>query len=181
MIILKGNNMNDIIETIQYKDYQIELCYDAYPDNPRTTWDNLAFMACFHKRYDLGDKHNFKEPQDLLDWIEANKDTIYYLPLYIYEHGNITIKTSPFSCQWDSGQVGFIYISKENAEKNGIMKPYELLEHEVKIYDYYIKGETYGAMIFYRDGELIDSQFGYFGDTDEVINEAKGMIDHYNS
>jgi len=173
--------MNETIETIAYRNYNIELCYDAYPDNPRTTWDNLAFMACFHKRYDLGDKHNFKEPQDLLDWIEANKDTIYYLPLYIYEHGNITIRTTPFDCRFDSGQVGFIYISKENAEKNGITKPYELLEHEVKIYDYYIKGETYGAMIFDRDGELIDSQFGYFGDTDEVINEAKGMIDHYNS
>ena len=172
--------MNDIIETIAYKDYNIELCYDTYPDDPRKAWDNLGTMAFYHKRYNLGDEHRFDDPEALLEWIEDNKDTIYYLPVYMYEHSNITISTNPFSCQWDSGQLGFIYITKQDAEKNGITKPYELLEHEVKVYDYYLRGETYGAMIFDRDGELIDSQFGYFGDTDEVINEAKGMIDHYN-
>ena len=88
--------MNDIIETIEYKDYEIQLCYDTLPDNPRTSWDNLGFMACFHKRYELGDEHNFLEPQELIDWIEASKDTIYYLPIYMYEHGNITISTKPF-------------------------------------------------------------------------------------
>jgi hypothetical protein len=171
--------MNDIIETIEYKDYKIQLCYDTFPDDPRKTWDNLGFMACFHKKYNLGDEHAFKEPQELLDWIEANKDTIYYLPLYVYEHGNITIKTSPFSCRFDSGQVGFIYMTKETAEKEGITEPYEALEAEVKTYDAYISGQTYGAMILDQSGEMIDSQFGYFGDTDEVINEAKGMIDTY--
>ena len=171
--------MNDIIETISYKDYDIELCYDTFPDNPRTSWDNLGFMACFHKRYSLGDEHSFLEPQELMDWIEASKDTIYYLPIYMYEHGNITISTSPFSCQWDSGQIGFIYITKQEAEKNGITKPYELLEHEVKIYDYYLRGDTYGARILDKEGEVIDSQFGYLGDRDEAINDAKGMIDHY--
>lgn len=171
--------MNDIIETIEYKDYKIELCYDPYPDDPRKSFDNLGIMACFHKRYNLGDQHEFKEPQDLLDWIEANKDDIYYLPLYVYEHGNITISTSPFSCRWDSGQIGFIYMTKELANAEGIVKPYEILEHEVKLYDAYISGQTYGAMILDSEGELIDSQFGYLGSTKEVIDEAKGMIDHY--
>jgi len=172
--------MNDIIETIEYKGYKIELCYDTFPDDPRKTWDNFGFMACFHKRYQLGDEHSFLEPQELMDWIEANKDKIYYLPLYVYEHGNITIKTSPFSCRFDSGQVGFIYMTKETAEKEGITEPYEALEAEVKTYDAYISGQTYGAMILDSEGEVVDSQFGYIGDTDEVIKEAKGMIDTYN-
>ena len=171
--------MNDIIETIEYKNYNIELCYDTHPDDPRKFHENLGFMACFHKRYNLGDKHNFNEPQDLLDWIEANKDKIYYLPLYIYEHGNITIKTSPFSCRFDSGQVGFIYMTKETAEKEGITEPYEALEAEVKTYDAYISGETYGAMILDSNNDLVDSQFGYIGDSHHVIDEAMGMIDHY--
>jgi hypothetical protein len=171
--------MNDIIETIEYKNYKIQVCYDTYPDDPRN-WDNAGFMACFHKRLNLGDKHDFNEPQDLIDWIEANKETIYYLPLYTYEHGNITISTTPFSCRFDSGQVGFIFINKEKAEKEGITEPYEALVNEVKTYDQYISGETYGAMILDSEGEIIDSQFGYLGNTDEVIKEAKGMIDTYN-
>lgn len=170
--------MNDVIETIEYKGYKIQLCYDTYPDDPRN-WDNAGIMACFHKRLNLGDKHQFKEPQDLLDYIEANKDTIYYLPLYIYEHGNITISTSPFSCRWDSGQVGFIYMTKEKAEAEGITKPYEALEAEVKTYDAYISGQTYGAIILDNNNEVVDSQFGYIGDSHHVIDDAMGMIDHY--
>jgi hypothetical protein len=97
----------------------------------------------------------------------------------MYEHGNITISATPFQCKFDSGQIGFIYITKEDAKMNGITKPYDLLAHEVKIYDHYLKGETYGAMIYDKEGEMIDSQFGYLGDTKEVIEEAKGMIDTY--
>ena len=171
--------MNDIIETIEYKDYKIQLCYDTFPDNPRN-WDNLGVINCFHKRYNLGEAHNFNEPQELIEWIEANQDKIYYLPLYMYEHGNITISATPFQCRFDSGQIGFIYITKELAEAEGIKKPYDLLAHEIKVYDHYLKGETYGAMILDQSGEVIDSQFGYLGDTDEVINEAKGMIDSYH-
>lgn len=172
--------MNDIIETIEYKNYQIQLCYDTFPDNPRTSWDNLGVINCFHKRYKLGEAHNFSEPQELIDWIEANQDKIYYLPLYMYEHGNITISATPFQCRFDSGQIGFIYITKELAEAEGIKKPYDLLAHEIKVYDHYLRGETYGAMILDQSGEVIESQFGYLGDTDEVINEAKRMIDSYH-
>lgn len=35
------------------------------------------------------------------------------LPLYLYDHGSITMSTGAFSCPWDSGQVGWIYASKK--------------------------------------------------------------------
>jgi len=36
------------------------------------------------------------------------------LPLYLYDHGGITMSTNPFSCPWDDGgQVGWIYASKQ--------------------------------------------------------------------
>jgi hypothetical protein len=172
--------MNDIIETIEYKNYNIELCYDTYPDDPRKAWDNLGTMAFYHKRYNLGDEHRFDDPEALLEWIEDNKDDIYYLPVYMYEHGNITISTSPFSCRWDSGQVGFIYITKEKAEAESITKPYEALEAETKEYDYYLRGDTYGVRILDSEGEMLDSQYGYLGDRQTAINDAQGMIDTYN-
>ena len=37
------------------------------------------------------------------------------LPLYLYDHSGITMNTTGFSCPWDSGQVGWIYASKEDA------------------------------------------------------------------
>ena len=33
--------------------------------NPRAN-DNLGVMVCFHRRYNLGDKHDFKEPEDFV-------------------------------------------------------------------------------------------------------------------
>jgi len=39
-------------------------------------------------------------------------------PVYAYIHGGITVSTTPFSCRWDSGVLGFIRTtSKESAEK----------------------------------------------------------------
>jgi len=73
--------MNDIIETIEYKNYNIQLCYDTFPDDPRKFNENLGFMACFHKRYNLGDKHNFSEPH-----------AYSYCPLCLF---NITMLFAP--------------------------------------------------------------------------------------
>ena len=52
----------------------------------------------------------FKTRDDLLSAIEEN---YVILPLYLYDHGGITMRTSSFSDPWDSGQVGWIYASKQ--------------------------------------------------------------------
>lgn len=43
------------------------------------------------------------------------------LPLYLYDHGGITMSTGPFSCPWDSGRVGFIYCTMDDARKNWML------------------------------------------------------------
>lgn len=37
------------------------------------------------------------------------------MPVYAYVHGGATISTSPFSCPWDSGQSGFVYVTRKDA------------------------------------------------------------------
>lgn len=99
----------------------------------------------------------------------------YYilLPLYLYEHSGITMSTGPFSCPWDSGQVGWIYVSKECVRKEygwkKITKSREkqicrYLEGEVETYDQYLTGEVYGYIIEDEYGEELDSCWGYYGD-----------------
>lgn len=51
--------------------------------------------------------------KDNLEYLISISDELIILPLYLYDHGGITIKTNPFSCPWDSGQVGWIYAIKE--------------------------------------------------------------------
>jgi hypothetical protein len=94
------------VHTEVYKGYTIEIYQDDCGESPRE-WDNLGEMICFHKRYDLGDRHSYTVHQanEL-----AGKREMIVVPLYLYDHSGITMSTSPFSCPWDSGQVGYIWV-----------------------------------------------------------------------
>ena len=134
---IKGNLYSDqdlFIET-EKAVYKIEISQDDLAVNPRTEWNNFGTMACWHRNYILGDEQPKSDPleyylelaeqfsnknfYDLDDEIKENlvysEFEKYYisLPLYLYDHSGITMSTSSFSCSWDSGQAGFIYISKE--------------------------------------------------------------------
>ncbi|SHF15500.1 hypothetical protein SAMN02745133_01946 [Desulforamulus putei DSM 12395] len=52
------------------------------------------------------------------------------LPLYLYDHSGITMNTTGFSCPWDSGQVGWIYCSKERFRKETGYTESELFSHD---------------------------------------------------
>lgn len=124
---------------------------------------------------------------------------IVSLPLYLYDHGDITMSTGSFNDPWDSGQVGFIYVTKEEIKKEygvkrvtkGVRdKVLALLESEVKTYAIYLEGRVYGYQTFYQlepaseadeaeEGEVIDSCWGFYGDPEGyMIPEAKSIIDH---
>lgn len=130
--------------TVKYKGYTIEIETDDYPDNP-IHWSNLGTMICFHNRYNLGDYKEAKQYQDVgyfladiagVDYDDERFDDMdrkeflsgllllaeeknIILPLYLYDHSGITMNTTGFSCGWDSGQVGFIYVPKEKLPKEG--------------------------------------------------------------
>lgn len=121
--------------------------------NPRED-DNLGLMICSHKRYALGDKHDFNFDNHN-NWDEAKEGIMkqykvaVILPLYLYDHSGITMATKPFSCRWDSGQVGFIVVPKEKIRneynvkrisKELLEKVSKVVESEVKSYDNYIMG-----------------------------------------
>jgi hypothetical protein len=145
-------------------------------------------MVCFHKNYKLGDDHKYDRNdynswEELLSAIERdNPSGLIYEPLYLYDHGGTTISTSPFSCKWDSGQVGYIYASKDSIRKEfgvkrltkGVLeRAYKVMEGEVRVYDQYLTGDVYGFIIKGEDGETEDSCWGFYG-SDPCTN---GMLD----
>jgi len=171
-------------ETVQYKGHTISIERDEDPINPREN-DNMGKMVCFHDNYVLGDKHDLKH-DDFSGWDELKSylvkelGAVIILPLYLYDHSGITMRTSPFSCRWDSGQVGFIYASKETVikewkvcNKRTKAKVEKYLEGEVKSYDKYITGEAYGFII----DEHGESCCGY-EEEDDCLEEAKSVVDH---
>ena len=199
---------DNIVETIKYRGYEIEIEYDNDPMNPRTDWDSACTMCCWHSRYNLGDWRNGKvlskyydEPIDLLyelagldrsdcqdeecnDWtyeclissIEERGTII--APLYLYDHSGISISMGGYSCSWDSGQVGWVYIEKDKIQEewNGdYEKAKKCMQGEVETYDDYLTG------MVYRWNTDNDGCGGYYGQEGqkEAITEAKHSIDYY--
>ena len=174
-------------ETREYKGYTIKIESVDYPPNPREKRDNLGHMVCWHRRHNLGDKHNFDSPEDLQEYIKNNKCVV--LPLFLYDHSGITMSTRSFSCPWDSGQVGYIYLTykeirkemdKLNLTKKDIERAKALLESEVKVYDSYLRGEVFGWVISNGIEDRINSCWGYYGtgEIEHMVSEAKNAIDY---
>lgn len=164
------------------------LVQDDMPESPRE-WDNLSKMVCFHRNYDLGDKHNLKSNvfagwEDLKNHLIKEEGAYLISPLYLYDHSGITIKLGSFygcglpqgHARFDSGQVGFIYVTKEDIKKNFLVKKItkktkekakEVLRAEVENYDQYLRGDIYMIVKeeYNKNKKLInmDNVGGYLG------------------
>jgi len=137
--------MTDPVETLTSKcgRFRALIFIDPEPLNPRTEYENLCTMLCWHHRYNLGDpcphysdrhgrtwewpaeyrRRDFLEgklPASLNDHAQTPG---IILPLYLYDHSGLSISTGPFNCPWDSGQVGWIHCSYEKANQELRSRP----------------------------------------------------------
>jgi len=170
-----------IVRTIEYKGHHIDIYQDPDPENPRD-WENVGTMICQHRRYKLGDltRMSFESAKEVY-----GKDNMLYLPLYLYDHSGITMSTKPFSCPWDSGKVGYIFVTEEKVREQWNCKHitekirkavYTTLEAEVKLYDYYLTGHVYGYLIR-GTGDGCWSFYGTDYEDNGLLHSAKGDIE----
>lgn len=217
------------MEDLEGNEYTLTVEQDDDPQDPRD-WDNLCTMVCWHRHYNLGDKHNFNcewdflqdlceellgmEYEDCEDMLEedllnklVDSDKLLIKPINLYDHSGITVSTSngyPYNDRWDSGCVGFIYVTKERmfkkcmdiTEENWRERADRYIESEMNTYDQYVQGEVYGYTLTktvhvrdeikcphcnevirvdeYEDEEQIDSCWGFYGD----CLEENGILEY---
>ena len=197
--------MTEVIEEIREGNIVGRLVYDPEPDNPRE-WDNLGRMVCFHKRYKLGDEHDLKPEmfnswEELEEYLIKNEDAVVILPLYLFDHSALFMNTTGFRhLGWygafDSGQVGYIYATREAIKKEyGVKriskklkrKVEEVLLGEVETYDKFLRGEVYGYEIVrlnkcpycgHVEEEYLDGCYGYY-DEGYAREEMSRMVKIY--
>jgi hypothetical protein len=180
--------MKNIIENEKYK---LEIFDDLNPCSPRE-FDNLGTMVCFHRRYNLGDETELKSSdfsswEELESYLYKEENALIAIPVFMYDHSGLWINTTGFSCPWDSGQVGYIYVSKEKVRREYSCKRIskklknmirEMLCSEVDLYNDYLCGNVYGFTLTDKENaEEIDSSCGFYG-TDYVEN---GIFDYVSS
>ena len=152
---------------------------DYHNNHPEQTVDDIV--------YDYLDEV-LDDNKDILDFELEN---VVMLPLYLYDHSGLTMRTFPFSCPWDSGQVGFAYITKKKMEEEGIsveneeelrQKMTNIINSEVKTYDNYLTGNVYSIALVDDEVEdvIIESCCGFYGE--DVIKSgmyetAKDFLD----
>lgn len=178
------------------EDCGLTVCIERDDDapNPRREFDHVGTMVCWHSRYDLGDEnpdyscreffvrlmqereydvHGKHVPDEIArerveEYIAKH---FYVLPLYLYDHSGLSISTGGFACSWDSGQVGWIYMSEDKARAECVGDPIGLLKQEVHEYDQYLTGDVWGYQIEDENGVTLDSCWGFYG-MDDCKSEA---------
>lgn len=182
--------MEPILEE-KYKGYVIKICVDENALDPREWDDCFGKMVCFHRRYDLGDKHlSSKLSLKDLNAIIAEPNVVF-LPLYLLDHSGLWMNTGGFwhvdPQGWDWGLVGAIYADAEAIFKEFgstdltdeiRQKAKQILQNEVDTYNKFLCGEVFGYVIEGPDGEFVDSCWGFYEDPEEVLKWVREEIKH---
>ena len=183
-------------ETYTYRGLRIRIEQDTDAESPRT-WDNLGTLLCWHRRYWLGDRDKGRQnkgpdldPEGFRDWWKDNGKGGILLPLRLYDHSGISISAGseyPLNDAWDSGPVGFCFVTRET-----ILKEYggrivtakkreqarKVLLAEVATYDQYLRGDVYGFTVEDSEGEYLDSCWGFIG-FEFCKQVAEQVADHH--
>ena len=180
------------LEEYQLTDNKVLRIYqDEDAQNPRDD-DNLGSLFCFHKRYTLGDKNkNEIDASDFRNWDEMEtfllKTYDYVFPVYLFDHSGLAISMTTFSCKWDSGQIGFICVSKDRLAQAGFneLSDTEIrayMKGEIARYNDYLQGNVYGFEIVEtvlcsacarRHENILEAVWGFYGD-----NYLTAMIEY---
>jgi hypothetical protein len=145
-------------------------------------------MVCWHSKYTLGDEQPKTPPSEWRKSVSPKQHII--LPLYLYDHSGLTMNTTGFACQWDSGQVGYIYVEREVVRemfgwplitkgRRAMIEKY--LRDEVEEYDAYLRGEVYEYRAFQDWGEEESDLCGGYYSWEACETDAQAMVAYYRN
>ena len=202
----------DAIDTAEVGGLIVRVVYDDSPSNPRED-DNLSVIYGQHRRYTIGDG---EPPADelralnrggirlLARYLRLCKGALAITGVGMYDHSGVSYYpvevgsrgTHAFdSAGWDSGTVGYAYVTKARADEMG--SPYDSLDRqmaaEIAEYSAWANGEVYGYEVIRpcadahhaEDGDdlaeiadcphsdTLDSCWGFIGESEYAMAEGK--------
>jgi hypothetical protein len=163
--------------------YWIKTEYDDYAINPTDRNHNdLPFkIVCSnnigHERWSKYDLRDFPD--------KAKKEGYEYLPIFYFSHGGQAVQTKPFNSpysDWDSGQVGWIFVEPVTGRKEWGKKWRKMarsfMEASVQEWNAWMQGDAFYISVGHGD-ETLDSCGGLIGDKDYGTSEGVYSALHY--
>lgn len=154
-----------VIRSYEKAGIKLTIYQDTDAENPRE-WDNLGRMVCYYRKgYRLGDEQVMNTGCYVTwnDWLQGElvkpnggEGSIVYLPLYLFDHSGLSIRTIPFVDSWDSTQIGFIYATKQRFREETGYNEDELFSKDKdrtpKVGDHVrVNGGSWGKVMEARD------------------------------
>ena len=96
-----------------HEDNDNHFLYEDYMENKYFT------LAGYSRNYNLNETGISKPDSlnELKEIIEEKYNVLAILPLYMYEHTGVALSTSDFGDRWDSGCIGFVFMTTEQANE----------------------------------------------------------------
>lgn len=181
----------DTVDEIDCGKYLIRIFRDDFASNPRNTMDNVGIIAAEdsnkYVRSETPSSIMFTyDRQSDYEMLERKFGAVAILPLYVFDHSACSISTTPFNNRWDSGQIGWVYATRESISNtlgididrtpDAIDQVNSAMLQEIEILDQYWAGEVYRYELYEKsadDGEdmLLDLCGDIYGE-DETRKEA---------
>jgi hypothetical protein len=149
--------------------------------SPTEDWDTgISFIVNPDNR-DFGGLNTSDAPE------EGSEDWAFLFPLYGFSHGGQCVSISPYGCKWDSGQIGFVGITKDSLKnyfgKDKTEKEARgCIEAFLTDLNFYLAGDAWVVQIQQKTcdkcdtWETIESVGGYFG-RDNAETVGKEMLE----
>lgn len=186
----------------EYRGYTISIEQDKEANNPRE-WTNFGNIIAWHPRYLLGDtwmNKDFPNRASFSKWLKTQGGKVTVLPVFLYDHSVQCLSTETFvgraqHAEWDSGEVGFTFITDadaraalgvkrltKNARKEVVLNLKSALESysryiQGRVYRYTITDEDYGGFVDSLGGCEDEPIEGKFNDGESALAAAKELID----
>lgn len=167
---------------VKTKGLTLHVQEDDYEHNPRNDGCTDR-MLCWHRRYNLGDGNPYATSDDFNEDMELQDSIFVIRKVYMLDHSGLRFSATPFTAVdpqgWDSGVVGVIYMTKDDAQRiygdlsdESKQKADAGLIDEIEEYDRYHNTQYYGYYIEGSEGETLDASGGYYGDSMKEILEV---------
>ena len=188
----------EAISTEIYRGVTIEVIPDYDSESPRN-WSNIGTVCNMHPSYSFGDFNLPNKPESFSEHCEnvgIDINDLIVLPIYAHIHSGIVLSTNkceyPFTCPWDTCQIGLIYCAKSDyvetvkvkdspglSDQEIIEMAKQALESEVETLSTWLSGGVVGYSCWgsIEGLEPFDDSCWGFYDEAYMLKEVKANID----
>ena len=186
--------MNDVTYEEAYKNVVIKIYQDDDTQSPEEWQDENLFLVAYHRDFTVDKKisqglaqciaNNGKYEDDSHEERAKEIKKLYHIfGLEAYIHSDISLSLSREGNfpdrNWDVSQLGVVLVSKKEAKNR--KEAHKIAKGLIETWNEYLSGEVYGYVIEDKNGEHLDSCWGFYGDYEEnALKEARTIAEVSN-